>query len=291
MKVSTSHDLLARRITDLSAVPTTGAMPNDAEEVVAALLRALEAGEVRAAERADDGHWRAVPWVKLGILLGFRIGQVIDMTSYDDKGAPARHFFFDKHTYPPHGFDLTDGVRIVPGGSAIRRGAYVASGVVCMPPMYINVGAYVGKNTMVDSHALVGSCAQIGERVHLSAGAQIGGVLEPVSAAPVVIEDDVLVGGNCGVYEGTVVRERAVLAAGVILTRGTPVFDLVHETVYRGDPQRALEIPAGAVVVPGARQVRAKWGAEEGLSLQTPVIVKYRDEQTDLATTLEAWLR
>jgi 2,3,4,5-tetrahydropyridine-2-carboxylate N-succinyltransferase len=160
-----------------------------------------------------------------------------------------------------------------------------------MPPMYINVGAYVGKNTMVDSHALVGSCAQIGERVHLSAGAQIGGVLEPVSAAPVVIEDDALVGGNCGVYEGTVVRERAVLAAGVILTRGTPVFDLVHETVYRGDPQHALEIPAGAVVVPGARQVRAKWGAEEGLSLQTPVIVKYRDEQTDLATTLEAWLR
>ena len=290
-RVSTSHDLLARRIEDLSAIASTGAMPNDADEVVDALLRALEAGEVRAAERAEDGHWRAVPWVKLGILLGFRIGQVIDMTSYDDKGAPARHFFFDKHTFPPHGFDLTDGVRIVPGGSAIRRGAYVASGVVCMPPMYINVGAYVGKNTMVDSHALVGSCAQIGERVHLSAGAQIGGVLEPVSAAPVVIEDDVLIGGNCGVYEGTVVRERAVLAAGVILTRGTPVFDLVRETVYRGDPQRALEIPAGAVVVPGARQVRATWGAAEGLSLQTSVIVKYRDEQTDLATTLEAWLR
>jgi 2,3,4,5-tetrahydropyridine-2-carboxylate N-succinyltransferase len=272
-------------------MPSTGAMPNDAEEVVEALLRALEAGDVRAAERTDDGHWRAVPWVKLGILLGFRIGQVIDMTSYDDKGAPARLFYFDKHTYPPHGFDLTDGVRIVPGGSAIRRGAYVASGVVCMPPMYINVGAYVGKNTMVDSHALVGSCAQIGERVHLSAGAQIGGVLEPVSAAPVVIEDEVLIGGNCGVYEGTVVRERAVLAAGVILTRGTPVFDLVRETVYRGDPERALEVPAGAVVVPGARQVRAKWGAGEGLSLQTPLIVKYRDEQTDLATTLEAWLR
>jgi 2,3,4,5-tetrahydropyridine-2-carboxylate N-succinyltransferase len=290
-RVSTSHDQLARRIEDLSAMPSTGAMPNDAEEVVEALLRALEAGDVRAAERTDDGHWRAVPWVKLGILLGFRIGQVIDMTSYDDKGAPARLFYFDKHTYPPHGFDLTDGVRIVPGGSAIRRGAYVASGVVCMPPMYINVGAYVGKNTMVDSHALVGSCAQIGERVHLSAGAQIGGVLEPVSAAPVVIEDEVLIGGNCGVYEGTVVRERAVLAAGVILTRGTPVFDLVRETVYRGDPERALEVPAGAVVVPGARQVRAKWGAGEGLSLQTPLIVKYRDEQTDLATTLEAWLR
>ena len=290
-KVSVSHDLLARRIAELSAIPSTGAIPNDAEEVVEALLRALEAGDVRAAERSDAGAWRAVSWVKQGILLGFRIGQVIDMTSYDDRGAPARFFFFDKHTYPPHGFDLTDGVRIVPGGSAIRRGAYVAPGVVCMPPMYINVGAHVGKNTMVDSHALVGSCAQIGERVHLSAGAQIGGVLEPVSAAPVIIEDDVLIGGNCGVYEGTVVRERAVLAAGVVLTRGTPVFDLVRETVYRGDAQRALEIPSSAVVVPGARQVRGKWATQEGLSLQTPVIVKYRDEQTDLATTLEAWLR
>ena len=290
-KVSVSHDLLARRIAELSAIPSTGAIPNDAEEVVEALLRALEAGDVRAAERSDAGAWRAVSWVKQGILLGFRIGQVIDMTSYDDRGAPARFFFFDKHTYPPHGFDLTDGVRIVPGGSAIRRGAYVAPGVVCMPPMYINVGAHVGKNTMVDSHALVGSCAQIGERVHLSAGAQIGGVLEPVSAAPVIIEDDVLIGGNCGVYEGTVVRERAVLAAGVVLTRGTPVFDLVRETVYRGDAQRALEIPSSAVVVPGARQVRGKWATQEGLSLQTPVIVKYRDEQTDLATSLEAWLR
>lgn len=266
-------------------------MPNDAEEVVDALLRALESGEVRAAERGEHGAWQAVSWVKQGILLGFRIGQVIDMTSYDDRGAPARLFFFDKHTIAPHGFDLTDGVRIVPGGSSIRRGAYVAPGVVCMPPMFINVGAYVGRNTMVDSHALVGSCAQIGERVHLSAAAQIGGVLEPVSAVPVVIEDDVLVGGNCGVYEGTVVRERAVLAAGVVLTRGTPVFDLVRETVYRGDAHRSLEIPAGAVVVPGARRIRGEWPEHQGLSLQTPVIVKYRDEQTDLATTLEALLR
>jgi 2,3,4,5-tetrahydropyridine-2-carboxylate N-succinyltransferase len=289
--VSTSHDLLARRIAELSAISSPGAMPNDVEAIVDALLRALESGAVRAAERTEDGAWRAVSWVKQGILLGFRIGQVIDMTSYDDRGAPARLFFFDKHTIPPHGFDLNDGVRIVPGGSSIRRGTYVAPGVVCMPPMYINVGAYVGKNTMVDSHALVGSCAQIGERVHLSAAAQIGGVLEPVSAAPVVIEDDVLVGGNCGVYEGTVVRERAVLAAGVVLTRGTPVFDLVRETVYRGDAHRPLEIPAGAVVVPGARRVRGQWAEGEGLSLQTPVIVKYRDEQTELATTLEAWLR
>jgi len=290
-KLSTSNDVLARRIAELSAISSPAAMPNDAEDVVESLLRALEAGDVRAAERREDGVWRAVPWVKQGILLGFRIGQVIDMTAYVTEGAPARFFFFDKHTYPPRGFDTTDGVRIVPGGSAIRRGAYVASGVVCMPPMYINVGAHVGTDTMVDSHALVGSCAQIGARVHLSAGAQIGGVLEPVSATPVVIEDDVLVGGNCGVYEGTVVRERAVLAAGVILTRATPVFDLVRETVYRGDAQRALEIPTGAVVVPGARRVRGTWAAAQELSLQTPVIVKYRDEQTDLATTLEAWLR
>jgi len=290
-KASSSHERLATRIGALSGIASASSMPNDTEQVVEELLRALEAGDVRAAERDASGNWRAVPWVKQGILLGFRVGQVIDMTAYVSEGAPARFFFFDKHTFPPHGFDMTDGVRIVPGGSSIRRGAYVAPGVVCMPPMYINVGAYVGANTMVDSHALVGSCAQIGARVHLSASAQIGGVLEPVSAAPVIIEDDVLVGGNCGVYEGTVVREGAVLAAGVILTRGTPVFDLVRETVYRGDVEHALEIPAGAVVVPGARKVRAAWGASEELSLQTPVIVKYRDEQTELATTLEAWLR
>lgn len=287
---STSRAPLADRIRALNAARST-AMPSDADETVQELLRALEQGGVRAAERQADGTWHAVTWVKEGILLGFRLGQVVDMTAYVTEGAPARFFFFDKNTFPPRGFDLTDGVRIVPGGSAIRRGTYVAPGVICMPPMYINVGAYVGANTMVDSHALVGSCAQIGARVHLSAGAQIGGVLEPVNAAPVIIEDDVLVGGNCGVYEGTVVRERAVLAAGVILTRGTPVYDLVRQTIYRGDAEHALEIPAGAVVVPGARQVRSAWGAEQALSLQTPVIVKYRDEQTDMATTLEAWLR
>ena len=288
---SPNKDTLARRITELSSIPTTGAIPTEAEEVVDELLIALEAGELRAAERAADGTWRAVPWVKQGILLGFRIAQVVDMTAYVTAGAPARFFFFDKQTFPTRDFDLNDGVRIVPGGSSVRRGAYLAPGVVCMPPMYVNVGAYVGGGTMVDSHALVGSCAQIGSRVHLSAGAQIGGVLEPVNAAPVIIEDEVLVGGNCGVYEGTVVRERAVLAAGVILTRGTPVYDLVHETIYRASAQRPLEIPAGAVVVPGARRVGAGWGAEQQLSLQTPVIVKYRDEQTDLATTLESWLR
>ncbi len=206
-------------------------------------------------------------------------------------GADARFSFIDKNTFPSRNFAVVDGVRIVPGGSTIRRGTYMAPGVVCMPPMFVNVGAWVGAGTMIDSHALVGSCAQIGERVHLSAAAQIGGVLEPVNASPVVIEDDVLVGGNCGVYEGTVVRERSVLAAGVVLTRGTPVFDLVRERVYRGGADAPLEIPAGAVVVPGARAVTAGWGADQGLSLQAPVIVKYRDEKTDVATALEAWLR
>ena len=289
--LSSDTRALAGRIEELSAIPATGSLPGDVEEVIEELLRALESGEIRAAERAGHGIWRAVPWVKRGILLAFRVGQVIDMTAYVAEGAPARLFFFDKHTLPPRGFDLTDGVRIVPGGSSIRRGAYVGSGVICMPPMYINVGAYVGPGTMVDSHALVGSCAQIGARVHLSAGVQVGGVLEPVNATPVVIEDDVLVGGNCGVYEGTVVRERAVLGAGVILTRGTPVFDLVRETVHRAEGDHPLEIPPGAVVVPGARGVRPAWGREQQLSLQTPVIVKYRDDQTDAATALEAWLR
>jgi 2,3,4,5-tetrahydropyridine-2-carboxylate N-succinyltransferase len=227
--------------------------------------------------------WIATQWVKRAILLAFRAGTVVEMT----RGLP----FFDKHTLPLRDLDVSDGVRLVPGGSSIRRGAYVAPGVVCMPPMYVNAGAWVGRNTMVDSHALVGSCAQIGERVHLSAAAQIGGVLEPVNAAPVIIEDDVVVGGNCGVYEGTVVRARSVLGAGTVLTRGTPVFDLVNETVLRGSSDAPLEIPAGAVVVPGARAVSSNWGRSQGLSLQTPVIVKYRDERTDLSTALESWLR
>jgi 2,3,4,5-tetrahydropyridine-2,6-dicarboxylate N-succinyltransferase len=270
--------------------PSGEVLPHDAEHVVDALLGALERGSVRAADRDADGNWHAVPWVKRGILLGFRVGRVADMSLGGHHGEP-RLSFFDKHTYPPQTMSLENGVRVVPGGSSVRRGAYLAPGVVCMPPMYVNVGAWVGAGTMVDSHALVGSCAQIGERVHLSAAAQIGGVLEPVNASPVVIEDDVLVGGNCGVYEGTIVRTRAVLAAGVVLTRGTPVYDLVHERVYRANADHPLEIPAGAVVVPGARRVATGWGAEQGLSLQTPVIVKYRDERTDLATALEGWLR
>lgn len=261
-------------------------LPADAESVVTMLLDALEAGTVRAAEKGDDGVWRAVPWVKRGILIGFRVGKMVAMSP---KGSPFQ--FFDKHTYPARTLGVEDGIRVVPGGSTIRRGAYLAPGVVCMPPMYVNVGTWVGAGTMIDSHALVGSCAQIGARVHLSAAAQIGGVLEPVNASPVVIEDDVIVGGNCGVYEGTVVREKAVLAAGVVLTRGTPVFDLVNERVIRGTAEQPLEIPAGAVVVPGARAVKGGFAESQGLSVQTPVIVKYRDEKTDLATALEAWLR
>ena len=276
---------LAAQIGELAAYPPGVPLPPDAEVHVAQLLDALEHGELRAAVRDHKGMWRAVPWVKQGILLAFRVGRVVRM------GEDGLFAFFDKNTMPLRRLTSGDGVRVVPGGSSIRSGAYLAPGVVCMPPMFVNIGAYVAAGTMIDSHALVGSCAQIGRRVHLSAAAQIGGVLEPVNAAPVVIEDDVVVGGNCGVYEGTVVRERAVLAAGVVLTRGTPVFDLVREVVYRGSADAPLEIPAGAVVVPGARNIRAGWGAAEGLSLQTPVIVKYRDEKTDLATTLEEWLR
>ena len=283
---------LADRIEALAATAPGAELPPDAEHAVAQLLDGLERGELRAAERGNDGSWNAVSWVKRGILLGFRVGRVVAMPDGghgDGTDVPAA--FFDKHTFPPRALTLRDGVRVVPGGTSIRRGAYVGPGVVCMPPAYINVGAYVGAGTMVDSHALVGSCAQIGERVHLSAAAQIGGVLEPVNAAPVVVESDAIVGGNCGVYEGTIVRARAVLGAGVVLTRGTPVFDLVRERVYRAESGRPLEIPEGAVVVPGARAIRGAWAAAEGLALQTPVIVKYRDEKTDLATALEPWLR
>jgi 2,3,4,5-tetrahydropyridine-2,6-dicarboxylate N-succinyltransferase len=279
----------ASRVVALADTPAGAPLASDAEDVVETLLAALERGDVRAAERAADGTWSAVPWVKRGILLGFRLGRLVDMSV--GSGGAGMLPFFDKHTYPVQSFSVDRGVRLVPGGSSVRRGAHLASGVVCMPPMYVNVGAWIGAGTMVDSHALVGSCAQIGERVHLSAAAQIGGVLEPVNASPVVIEDDVLVGGNCGVYEGTIVRSRAVLAAGLVLTRGTPVFDLVNERVIRADAEGPLEIPVGAVVVPGARRVASGWGADQGISLQTPVIVKYRDERTDLATALEGWLR
>ena len=284
---------LEMRVEAALAETKAGRISPAARDVVEELLAQLEAGMVRAAGRDESGNWHAIPWVKKGILLGFQLGTLNDMSPEPGPTGESRpgFRFFDKDTYPLRDFKIGDGVRIVPGGSSIRRGAYVAKGVVCMPPMYINVGAHVGTGTMVDSHALVGSCAQVGERVHLSAAAQIGGVLEPINASPVVIEDDVIVGGNCGVYEGTVVRERAVIGAGVVLTRGTPVFDLVKETVYRGTADTPLEIPANAVVVPGARHVSSGWGSNEGLSLQTPVIVKYRDDKTDSSTALENWLR
>jgi len=247
---------------------------------------ALNVGEIRAAERDTNGNWQTNAWVKRGILVGFRMGRIIEQTP---SGAPLQ--FLDKNTYPIRRFSPHDRVRIVPGGSSIRDGAYIAPGVVCMPPMFVNAGAYVDEGTMIDSHALVGSCAQIGKRVHLSAAAQIGGVLEPAGAMPVIIEDDVIVGGNCGVYEGAIVRERAVLASGTMITGSTPVFDLVRGTIYRRSADAPLEIPAGAVVVPGSRAINSDKAREWGLSLYAPIIVKYRDEKTDAATQLEEALR
>ena len=247
---------------------------------------ALNVGEIRAAERDTNGNWQTNAWVKRGILVGFRMGRIIEQTP---SGAPLQ--FLDKNTYPIRRFSPHDRVRIVPGGSSIRDGAYIAPGVVCMPPMFVNAGAYVDEGTMIDSHALVGSCAQIGKRVHLSAAAQIGGVLEPAGAMPVIIEDDVIVGGNCGVYEGAIVRERAVLASGTMITGSTPVFDLVRGTIYRRSAEAPLEIPAGAVVVPGSRAINSDKAREWGLSLYAPIIVKYRDEKTDAATQLEEALR
>jgi 2,3,4,5-tetrahydropyridine-2-carboxylate N-succinyltransferase len=254
------------------------------------LRSALEAGELRSAEpdATSPTGWRVNAWVKQGILLGFRLGILQEMSG----GGLS---FIDKHTYPAREFTTANEVRIVPGGSSVRAGAFLARSVVCMPPMYVNAGAYVDEGTMVDSHALVGSCAQIGKRVHLSAAAQIGGVLEPVNPSPVIIEDDVLVGGNCGVYEGAVVRQGAVIAAGTILTRGTPIFDLVHGEVLRATAEMPLIVPERAVVVPGSRAITPGKGHPSseawGLSLYAPVIVKYRDDRTDLSTTLEELLR
>jgi 2,3,4,5-tetrahydropyridine-2-carboxylate N-succinyltransferase len=244
----------------------------------------LNRGEMRAAEFVD-GAWKVNHWVKKGILLGFRLGELVDNSINKE------FHYFDKSTYPLKQFTLEDGVRLVPGGSAIRDGAHIARGVVCMPPMYINVGAYVDENTMIDSHALVGSCAQIGKRVHLSAATQIGGVLEPIGALPVIIEDDVFVGGNCGIYEGTIVKHGAVIAAGVILTGGTPVYDAVKHTVYRKQADSPLVIPENAVVVQGSRPLTSAWAKTEQLSISTPIIIKYRDDKTDASTSLEDALR
>ncbi len=286
------------------AAGTAAAADPSAMTAFFALRAALEAGQARAASpdaEAPTG-WRVNAWVKQGILLGFRLGVLEEMPPArsrpspaaapdQERPSPAPLTFVDKSTYPVRRFNVADGVRLVPGGSSVRACAFLARGVVCMPPMYINAGAYVDEGSMVDSHALVGSCAQIGKRVHLSAAAQIGGVLEPVNANPVIIEDDVLVGGNCGVYEGTIVRRGAVLGAGTVLTRGAPVFDLVGERILRATAELPLIVPENAVVVPGARAVAKGKGQDWGLSLYAPVIVKYRDEKTDLSTTLEELLR
>ena len=261
-------------------------------EIFDEFKEALNRGEIRAAEPdpAAKYGWRANAWVKKGILLGFRMGRVVDFSLL--VATQQREFaFFDKSTYPLRPMSLEDGVRLVPGGSSIRDGSYIARGVVCMPPMFINVGAYVGEQTMIDSHALVGSCAQVGRNCHISAGAQIGGVLEPVGALPVVVEDDVLVGGNCGVYEGTVLKRRAILGTGTILNRSTPVYDLVRETIYTASESDPLVIPEEAVVVPGSRAVSHPAGAKLGLSLQCAIIVKYRDARTDTRVQLEDLLR
>ena len=278
---------LEARIEAAFAAGAAAAQDASAMEAFEELRTALEAGQLRAAEpdAAFPTGWRVNAWVKRGILLGFRLGHM------EATGESSGLSFVDKHTYPARSFTPEQGVRVVPGGSSVRAGAYLAPSVVCMPPMYVNVGAYVDAGTMIDSHALVGSCAQIGKRVHLSAAAQVGGVLEPVNASPVILEDDVLVGGNCGVYEGTIVRTRAVLAAGTILTRGTPVYDVVHGTVIRADGELPLIIPDGAVVVPGARAIHKGQAAEWGLSVYTPIIVKYRDEKTELSLALEDLLR
>jgi len=251
------------------------------------LRDALEAGTLRSAEpdAAAPTGWRVNAWVKRGILLGFRIGALTDMSCGNTLS------FVDKGTYPARKFKPEDGVRVVAGGSSVRSGAFVSRGVVMMPPAYVNVGAYVDEDTMIDSHALVGSCAQVGKRVHLSAAAQIGGVLEPVGSLPVIVEDDVVVGGNCGIYEGTIVRGRAVIGAGVVLTGSTPVYDTVRGQIYRKTADHPLEIPYGAVVIPGSRPMRGDFAVAHALHVSTPIIVKYRDEKTDSATALEDALR
>lgn len=256
----------------------------EAVKTVGLFLTELEKGSIRAASRDEDGVWKPNTWVKEGILAAFRFGVLAEFAS----GSLS---FVDKDTIPARRFKVQDGVRIVPGGSSIRRGAFIAKGVVMMPPAFVNIGAYVDDETMIDSHALVGSCAQIGKRVHLSAAAQIGGVLEPVGQVPVVIEDDVIVGGNCGIYEGTIVRSRAVIGAGVVLTGSTPVYDTVRGQIYRRTADRPLEIPFGAVVIPGSRPMKGNFAEQHHLHVASPVIVKYRDDKTDAATALEEALR
>lgn len=272
--------LFARPASDLS-----GDLRAEALIIFSEFKSALDRGEIRAASRDAGGQWVVNQWVKRGILLGFRLGAMVDFS------IDANFRYFDKETYPTKRVTINDGVRIVPGGTTAREGAYLGRGVTIMPPAYINVGAYVDDGTMIDSHALIGSCAQVGKRCHVSAAAQIGGVLEPVGAMPVIIEDEVLVGGNCGVYEGAIVRERAILASGVILTGGTPVFDAVRGEIYRREGDKPLEVPAGAVVVPGARAITVGPAKDWGLSVYAPIIIKYRDEKTEASVRLEDFLR
>ncbi|MEO8514876.1 MAG: 2,3,4,5-tetrahydropyridine-2,6-dicarboxylate N-succinyltransferase [Ignavibacteria bacterium] len=247
------------------------------------LVKLLNQGKVRSAEKIN-GSWKANAWVKKGILLGFRLGKNKNMSVF-------KLSFFDKDTMPIKPMKVGDGVRIVPGGSSIRTGAYIGKGVICMPPMYVNIGAYVDDNSLIDSHALVGSCAQLGKKIHLSAAAQIGGVLEPINSVPVIIEDEVMIGGNCGIYEGTIVQKRAVIGAGCIITGSTPVYDTVKGKIYRKTKDEPLVIPEGAVVVAGSRPLKNEYGIENSLSVYTPIIIKYRDEKTDAGTALEESLR
>jgi len=262
--------------------------PDDARGVFSAFKVLLNSGEARAAEKRN-GTWQVNAWVKQGILLGMKLGILSESSISFPEGNDWT--FVDKDTYPVRRFVKEDGIRIVPGGSSVRDGAYLASSVVMMPPAYVNVGAYVDAGSMIDSHALVGSCAQVGRNVHLSAAVQIGGVLEPIGAVPVIIEDDVMVGGNCGIYEGTIVRSRAVIGTGVILNGSTPVYDLANNRIIRKTPEAPLTIPEGAVVVAGSRKIQGEFAAEHGLSIYTPLIVKYRDEKTDSGTALESVLR
>ena len=275
---------LADRTRTIASQPLTGENRQEALACFQEVLEGLNAGTIRSASKNAEGLWEAHGWVKQGILLGFKLGGLVD---YASSALP----FFDKDTYPLKPLTLADKVRVVPGGSSIRTGSYLSPGVVCMPPMYVNVGAYVDEGTLIDSHALVGSCAQIGKRVHLSAAAQIGGVLEPIGALPVIVEDDVFIGGGCGVYEGCIIRERAVLAPGVILTGATRIYDVVEERIIQRSSDAPLEVPPGAVVVPGSRSISTSFGEQKGLSLYAPIIVKYRDAKTDASTSLETALR
>ncbi|TCD48212.1 2,3,4,5-tetrahydropyridine-2,6-dicarboxylate N-succinyltransferase [Chlorobium sp. N1] len=285
-----AYDALKERILEYGALGARELQEMDAaREVFAEFKALLNDGSVRAAEKGEGG-WRVNAWVKQGILLGMKLGRLEE--GRVETGVEGSSFaFIDKDTWPLKSFSLESGVRIVPGGSSVRDGSYLAPSVVMMPPAYVNVGAYVDEGTMIDSHALVGSCAQVGKRVHLSAGVQVGGVLEPVGAVPVIIEDDVMVGGNCGIYEGTIVRERAVIGTGVILNGSTPVYDLARGTVHRRTEDSPLVIPEGAVVVAGSRSLKGAFADEHGLSIYTPVIIKYRDTRTDAATALEDALR